>query len=239
MPDTALARVLSSDERWKILDLLMTKRLSAPQISRALGVGVRSIRAHLTELVSAHLVDVFHEKLPSGKQAVVYGTAASARTLGFPPRKYENLSEALIMGLVSSLGEKSARLVLHDIGLKLGEQMGQSLLVNTDSPVLTMKDYGELVVKRFLSTQDTYPRILSEKSTEIVYEEFNCPFQELATKMPGLMCDVLDAAVHEGLDRALSVKTTRLGCRGHGDVACRFSVVPRVQAAGGSGARVL
>jgi predicted ArsR family transcriptional regulator len=226
LPDTLLAKALSSQESWKILNLLVAKPLSGPNISGALGISARSAKAHLAELVNAHLVDAVQEELPSGKEEVVYKIAPTARTLVFPPRNYEYLSEALISGLVSSLGEKSARLVLRDIGMRLGEQMGRSLLTNTDSVSLTMKEYGELVVKRLLASEQAYPRIVSQKDSELVYEQFNCPFQELADKMSGLICDVLDESVHDGLDKALNVKTIRLACKAHGDATCRFRVVP-------------
>jgi predicted ArsR family transcriptional regulator len=226
LPDTLLAKALSSEESWKILNLLVAKPLSGPQISRALGISARSAKAHLTELMNAHLLEAAQRELSSGKEDVVYKIASAARTLVFPPRNYEYLSEAIISGLVSSLGEKSARLVLRDIGLKLGEQMGHSLLANTDSTALTMKEYGELVVKHLLASERTYPRIVSQKDSELVYEQLNCPFQELADKMPGLVCDVLDESIHDGLDKALNVKSIRLGCKAHGDTTCRFRVLP-------------
>lgn len=226
MPDTLLAQALSSDERWRILDLLMTRQLSESQVSKILGIRRRVVKAHLAELARVHLVDVVSEKGPSGRTAVVYRVASSARTLGFPPRNYEQLSEALIAGLASSLGEKSAKMILRDIGQKVGEEMGKSLLTNANSETLTMKEYGDLFVNGLMAAQHTYPRILHQGSSEIVYEQFNCPFQELADKMPGLICDVLDEAVHGGLDNALGVKSTKLSCRGHGAPTCRFRVVP-------------
>lgn len=226
MAETTLARAFTSEVRWKILDLLMANQLTESQIGKALGITVRAVKANIIELVNARLVEVQHEKLRSGREVVVYRIASSSRTLGFPPRSYDYLSEALINGLVSSLGVKSARVVLRDIGFKLGVEMGRSLLANTDSKTLTMKEYGNLLIRDLLAAQRTYPRILSQKNTEIVYEQFNCPFQELAEKMPGLFCDVLDSAVHQGLDRALGVRTTRYACKGHGDSACRFRVVP-------------
>lgn len=204
----------------------MTNPLSEYQISGALGIGLRSVRKHLRELVNVRLVDVIHRKSASGKETTFYRITPSARTLGFPPRNYEFLSEALITGLISSLGEKGARLVMKDIGLKLGEQMGHALLNDTDSTTLNMKEYGEFVIKGFLAAQSAYPQILNQNRSEILYEQFNCPFQELAARMPKMVCDVLDSAVHEGLDRALGVRTTRISCKGHGDDGCRFRVVP-------------
>ena len=230
MPNVVLARAFSSEDRWKVLDLLMTGDLSESQIRRALGLNAPSLRGHLEELVNARLVEVHRRKLPSGREEAVYRIARSAQSLVFPPRKYEGLSEALIEGLISSLGEESARLVIRDIGLKLGERVGHSLLANTASTELSMDGYAELVVGGLLRSQGAYPRVVSRKGSELVYEQYNCQFQELAAKMPGLMCDVMDEAVHEGLDRALKVKTTRLTCMGHGDVGCRFRVVPRNRA---------
>jgi hypothetical protein len=165
--------------------------------------------------------------LPTGKEATVYRATSLTKTLGFPPRNYEQLSEVLITGLVASLGDKSAKMVLRDIGLRVGEQLGRSLLADTDSTQLTMDDYTELVVKGLLVTQKAYPRLLRQKDSEVTYEQFNCLHEELACRMPRLVCDVLDEAVHDGLDRALKMKTTRLTCKGHGDASCRFRVVPQ------------
>ena len=163
MPNTSLARALSSEARWNILNLLMARPLSESQIRKALGASARSVGDNLAELVSARLLEVLHEKLPSGREAVVYRIAPSAQMVGFPPRSYEGLSEALIRGLISSLGQRNARYVIRDIGLKLGEQMGRSLLTDTDSTTLTMKEYSELFVKRLLAAQNAYPQILSQK----------------------------------------------------------------------------
>ena len=120
----------------------MIRQLSASQISSTLKMNAQSVKTHLAELVGTRLVDVFHEKLPSGREVAVYRIASSARATGFPPRNYEQLSAALITGLVSSLGEKSARTVLYDIGLKVGKKMGESLLDKTGSTTLSMKEYG-------------------------------------------------------------------------------------------------
>jgi len=223
---TLLARALSSEENWRILDLLMTRQLTEPQIRKALGMSAPALDGRLSDLVNARVIDVVHQKAPSGREEMVYQIARSAQALGFPPRSYEELSQALITGLISSLGEKGARLVLRDIGLKIGEQMGRTLLVDTDSTELSMEEYANLVINGLFAAQGAYPRVVSRKASELTFEQFNCPFQELASKMPGLMCDVMDEGVHKGLDRALNVKTTRLSCMGHGDAACRFRVAP-------------
>jgi predicted ArsR family transcriptional regulator len=75
-----------------------------------------------------------------------------------------------------------------------------------------------------LAGMKIYPRVVSVGRGKVVYEERNCLFQELASELPGLVCDVLDEGMHEGLDRKLGVKTTRESCKGHGDPVCRFCV---------------
>lgn len=223
MSDTVIAEALSSDLSWRILDLLMDGESGELDVSEALGVRAASVRTLLGRLVEAGLVIGRRKTLPSGARSTVYSLAGS-RSVGFPPRNYEYLSRALIKSLVESLGEESARIVLHDMAERMGEELGDSFLSQGDGKQLSPSRYADQFVMHLLAGMKIYPRVVSVGRGKVVYEERNCLFQELASELPGLVCDVLDEGMHEGLDRKLGVKTTRESCKGHGDPVCRFCV---------------
>jgi predicted ArsR family transcriptional regulator len=84
---------------------------------------------------------------------------------------------------------------------------------------MTFKEY---FVKEFLAQMGFYPKIVAFGKNHLVYEERNCLFQDLAIKYPGLVCDTLDEAVHEGLHKKLGTSVVRLKCKGHGDPVCMY-----------------
>lgn len=224
MSGMAVAQALSSDVSWKILDMLVAGDSGESRISRLLGIQPKLVRVHLQKLVQAGLVSMLEETRVSGKVTAAYRLTGIEKSVGFPPRKYEFLSEALLKSLVASLGEESARMVLRDIGVRIGEDAGSAVISSAHPSKWDPGAYAEHFVKRFLAEMKTYPRLVSVGPHRVVYEELNCPFQELAIKFPALVCDVLDEAVHEGIDAKLGVKSTRLSCKGHGDPVCRFCV---------------
>lgn len=221
---TTLAQALASGVSWKILDLLITGEKTELEICRSLGLSSRMVRIQLEKLLESGLASVDTRTSPSGEEVRVFSVSLTAKSVGYPPRSYEYLSEALIIGLNDSLGAQSTKIVLRDIGLKMGEGIGRNLISKTDTRVWDPKTYAEFFVKRFLAEMKTYPRLVSTGRRKLAYEQLNCPFQELADKFPGLICDVLDEAIHEGIDRKLGTETTRLACKGHGDATCKFSV---------------
>ena len=223
MVDVPLARSLSSSPSWKILDLLMNEDLQELDIAKSLGAPVKVARRHLSKLERAGLVVVQEKDLPSGKVAV-YSLTRAARSVGYPPRGYQNLSESIIAKLVASMGQDGARMILKDIGMGIGEDIGRNLLSRTSSTKWNPQMYADLFVNHFLAEAGSYPSVRLIGQAKVVYEQSNCLFQELADKMPGLVCDTLDEAVHEGVDKVLGVKTSRLECKGHGDTKCAFCV---------------
>ena len=224
MPEIALAKALSSNLSWKILDLLMHESMQEDKtIAKSLGVPLRIARGQLGRLVEAGLVAV-REKTSSRSKASLYYLSGEAKFLQYPPRGYQHLSEALITNLVESLGQNGARMILKDIGTRIGEDIGRNLISIASSTVWDPQMYADLYVNRFLRQMGTYPALRNIEEGKLVYEQSNCLFQELADKMPGLICDILDEAVHEGVDKALGVTTSRSACKGHGDPSCVFCV---------------
>src|SRR5208283_4999848 len=146
------------------------------------------------------------------------------RSLGYPPRGYQQLCEALVTTLIGSMGQDGARMILRDIGLRIGEDAGRNLISMTGSTSWDPQMYADIFVKKFLTNAGTYPTVRRISESDLEFQQSNCLFQELADKMPGLICDTLDEAVHQGIDNVLGVKTSRLACKGHSDPACVYCV---------------
>jgi predicted ArsR family transcriptional regulator len=224
MSELAVAKALSNELSWKILNLLIGKELSAGEIRKSLRVPVSSIRDPLRKLVDAGMVSERHRKLGSGNGVHAYRLTGVAKSVGFPPRNYLYLSEAMINSLRDSLGEDGAKTLLADIGLRIGEGAARSLVSRTGLTKWDPSTYSKHFVAGFLAEMGCHPEVVKLGTKRLVYHEHNCLFEDLATKYPGLVCDVLDEAVHEGLDKVAGTRTTRLRCRGHGDPVCEYSV---------------
>jgi predicted ArsR family transcriptional regulator len=230
-------RALPSDLAWKILDSLVAKDLTPAEIGDSLGVKARVLGPHLDRLVKAGIVVPQERKLASGRKLQRYGITEARKSVGFPPRRYVELSASLINGIRRSIGEDGARMILRDIGLRIGGDIVQAMSSRFNVREWTPRTYSEYFVNAVLAEMQTQPKILNVGKTKVVYEQLNCPFQELAASNPVLICDVLDEAVHKGVDSNLGAsRTTRLKCKGHGDSTCRYLVQWRV---GGRNAKTM
>ena len=224
MSELVVAKALSDELSWKILNLLVGRELSATEIRKHLRVPAATIRGSLKQLIGAGMVAV-QTKLAASRETVrTFRLTGIARSVGFPPRNYLYLSESIINSLRASLGEEGARTVLRDIGIRLGEGAAQTLVSRTGRTRWDPPTYSKHFVAGFLSEMGFNPQIIKLGKKGLVYCERNCLFEDLATKYPGLVCDVLDRAVHEGMDKMAGTRTTRLRCKGHGDPVCEYSI---------------
>jgi len=224
MSGLAVAKALSQELSWKILDLLTCSELSSSEIRKSLGASEASVTVQLEKLVDAGMVRVQDRALASRKSGRTYALTRVARSVGFPPRDYLYLSESMINSLRDSLGEDGARMLLQDIGVRIGEGAAQSLVSRTGLTKWDPTTYSKHFVAGILGEMGFQPEVVKLEKRCLVYHERNCLFEDLAVKYPGLVCDVLDRAVHEGVDRMAGTTTTRLRCRGHGDPVCEYSV---------------
>jgi predicted ArsR family transcriptional regulator len=224
LSEVAVAKALSSDVSWKVLTLLMINELGEQEISKRLGIPTRLVKLHMAKLVQVGIVTEQEKTIHSGKVIRTYRISGTAKSIGFPPRNYLYFSEALINSLRKSLGEDSARMLLRDMGIRIGEDVAQALVSRTKLTTWNPNTYAQHFVKWFLAETGFQPKVVRVGRGQVVYQERNCLFEDLAVKYPGLMCDVLDAAVHEGIDKLGGMKTIRLKCKGHGDAVCEYRV---------------
>jgi predicted ArsR family transcriptional regulator len=224
MSELAVARALSHELSWKILDLLTSSELSLAEIRKSLRVPTASLRVQLDRLIEAGMVSVQKQSSTSRKNIPIYRLTRVAKSVGYPPRNYMYLSESIINSLRDSLGEDSARMLLKDIGARIGEGAARSLVSRTGLTKWDPLTYSKHFVAGLLADMGFQPEIVKLAREGLVYNERNCLFEDLAAKYPGLVCDVLDKAVHEGIDKMAGTHTTRIRCRGHGDPVCQYSV---------------
>lgn len=224
MSGLAVAKALSQELGWKILDLLTYRELSLTEIRKSLGAPGASVKVQLERLVDAGMVSVQDRTVGSRKRMRIYALTRVARSVGFPPRDYLYLSESMINSLRDSLGEDGARMLLKDIGVRIGEGAAQALVSRTGLTKWDPPTYSKHFVTGILGEMGFQTEVVKLEKRCLVYHERNCLFEDLAVKYPGLVCDVLDRAVHEGIDRMAGTTTTRLKCRGHGDPVCEYSI---------------
>jgi len=186
-----------------------------------------SVRHHLRYLVEVGLVEeVSREKKKSaGRPGVYYRATGKTVEVSLPRRHYMYLSEALLTELVSFFDEEKVMEFLLTTGIKLGRKFAKDVQSHYD-----IKEWSPEVFKNTFIPELSRLGIVSEvvelNPHEVVFIEYNCPFQELALKYPKLVCDRLDMGFHLGIDEVLgkNVKTEKLKCMGHGDSYCEYAV---------------
>jgi predicted ArsR family transcriptional regulator len=224
MSELAVARALSHELSWKILALLERGELSLTGIRKELRAPTASLRVQLDRLNEAGIVSVRKQLNSSRRNVPIYRLTRAAKSVGYPPRNYMYLSEGMINSLRDSLGEDGARVLLNDIGTRIGEGAVRSLVSRTGLTKWDPSTYAKHFVSGLLADMGFQPDVVKLEREGLIYNERNCLFEDLAVKYPGLVCDVLDKAVHRGIDKMASTKTARIRCKGHGDSVCEYSV---------------
>ena len=223
MPRTVVARALSTELSWRMLELLVAGSRTKKEIGSALAISDRAVSDHLEDLVDAGMVKGV-QPVDGDQDTARFELVQKETSVGFPPRSYQLLSDALIGSLVTSLGEEGAQAVLKDMGLHIGSSLGESIFPAGGTEGKGPKDYESKVVEKFLKDMQTFPRVVASGPRSLTYETRNCLFHELAVKYPGLVCDVLDTAIHDSIDKKAGATSKRLQCVGHGDQVCRYKL---------------
>lgn len=226
LSEVAVAQALSSPISWKILNLLMANELEEREISKSLDIPARLVKLHISKLVQAGIVTERERLSRSARVMQTYRISGTGKSIGFPPRNYLYLTEALINSLRRSLGENGAKVLLRDVGIHMGEEVAETLTSRTKNTTWDPDTYAQHFINGFLTEMGFQPKVVSIGKDHVVYQERNCLFQELAVKYPGLICDILDETVHESINRSLTGggKTIHMKCKGHGDPVCEHRV---------------
>lgn len=232
MPQVTILRekkaydALSSESRLKILKLLNKSPLSVEEIAESMNLQPITIRHHLKSLQDAGFIESYEERKGNvGRPRVLYQIAREPTTVGYPKRRYLNLSKFFIKTLQSVIGSTRSNNLLKKVGENMGTNVIQEIESNHEVKKWTPEAFETFFIKEYLEKAGSEPEIIKTNKNQVVYRVHNCLFLELAVKMPETMCDILHESFHEGVTKAMGgkPKITKLTCRGHGDSYCEHN----------------
>ena len=215
---------LSSRVRLRILEALAIRSMSLPELARELDLNRTTLRYHLAVLQEQGWI---RETSParaqgSGRPAVRYRASPHA-WVGFPERHFELLGEIALRALLESNGPDQTAAVLRAKGTSLGQTMVQGVAARADLKEWSPDAFEQLVLHGLFRDFGVVGAVVARTPVDLTYRVYTCPFLELAEKMPGLVCDAVDAGFHEGIDRSMGdVATAKTACMGHGDAFCEY-----------------
>ncbi len=219
-------QALGSDARVGILHELKLGERGVSDIAKAVGLHPVTIRYHLGILLREGLI----EQVPSRREGVVgrppalFKLSTHAAVEGYPPRRYEMLSE-ILLGLISKvLDRKDRDEALRGAGRRTGQQLVEAIQAQANVPVWNPENFVEFYVKGAMKRMGIDAEVLTVQENLVHYRAYGCPFQELAERRPEEICDNLDIGLHEGITRTMGGGVTfeRLACIGHGDSYCEY-----------------
>ncbi|MEJ2272753.1 MAG: helix-turn-helix domain-containing protein [Candidatus Bathyarchaeota archaeon] len=223
MKDKTAYNALSSESRLKILKLLHKNALSVEEIAKLMDLQPITVRHHLQSLQDAGFIENYEERSGTvGRPRVFYQIAKEPTTVGYPKRRYMNLSNFLIKTLQSLIGTDRTSNVLKRVGENMGINVIKEIESKNDVKSWTPETFSTFFIKEYLEKAGAEPEITTNTDNEIMYRVHNCLFLELAVKMPETMCDVLHESFHDGVSKAMggNAKIIKLTCMGHGDTYC-------------------
>jgi predicted ArsR family transcriptional regulator len=226
MTEVEAYRALSSKSRLDMLKLLYKNQMSVEQIAEKLGLQPITIRHHLQSLVESGFVEAIEERDGSvGRPKIYYKLVKEPPLVSYPKRLYLMLNSSLLNTLRSALGENQVKKILRKTGLDMGENATKRLESEYEIKDWTPRAFQQFFVNDYLEKVGAEPQILEVTDKKIVYRMYNCPFFEMAMKMPDIVCDVLHTSFHEGLIKAMGkdVKLSQLTCMAKGYPCCELS----------------
>jgi predicted ArsR family transcriptional regulator len=187
-----------------------------------------TIRHHLQALMESGIIE-FHEKRSgtAGRPTAYYNVIKKPPSASFPRRQYQSLSESLLNGMIEEFGTNKTKALLRRIGTDMGKLAVKQLESEHSIKSWSPKKYEEYLINEYLDEEGAEPEVLEVTNDKVVYRLHNCLFQELSTKMPEIMCDVLHESFHEGVAKTIGkdVQISRSMCMGHGDPYCEHMCV--------------
>lgn len=232
--DARTFSALGSAVRMRILSSIATREKSIAQIARELGLNRVTLRYHLGYLKNQGLIEEATPAGPRGvgRPATLYRASKHAHVSGFPRRRFELLGQLALEALAQAVGNEKASQYLRMKGAEAGKAMIAELGASAKVERWTPEAFERFVLRGLFRDFGIPIEVLSKSSLSLTYRAFDCPFLELAEKMPGLVCNSLDKGFHSGIDEALGgVRTERLACMGHGDPYCEYRVTWKRRAA--------
>jgi predicted ArsR family transcriptional regulator len=220
-------KALSSDSRWEILNALADEPKDINEIAARIGLKAITVRHHLSSLTQAGLVEPLPKRKGNvGRPTTLYRITGNNIRVSFPQRDYLLLNQIIVGGLPDILGNEATKDVLLRIAVKAGFDFVENLAFENNLERWTLDSFKRLFVEGLLDQMGTKPEVVSISEEELIFQERNCLFFELAKTNPELVCNALDQGFHDGVVKALGpdYEGERLNCMGHGDPYCRYKI---------------
>ena len=228
MNKSKVFKALASDSRWEILNTLAEDPKDINEIADRVGLKAITVRHHLSSLTQAGLVEPLPERRGGvGRPTTIYRITGENVRVSFPHRDYFLLNQMIIGGLPSILGSAATKDVLLRVAVKAGFDFLGNIAYENGLERWTLDSFRRLFVEGLLEKMGTKPEIVSHSENQLIYQEKNCLFFELAKTNPELICNALDQGFHDGVLKALGpdFEGERIKCMGHGDPYCRYKIL--------------
>lgn len=215
---------LGSPVRLRVLEALAIRAMSLPELARELDLNRTTLRYHLAVLQEQGWI---REASPtrahgSGRPPVRYRASPHA-WVGFPERHFELLGEIALRALLESTGADRTTDVLRAKGSAMGQDFARQAAVRAELQEWSPDAFERLILHGLFREFGVIGDVVARTPADLTYRVYTCPFLELAEKLPGLVCDAVDAGFHEGIDRSMGdVATAKTACMGHGDPFCEY-----------------
>ena len=220
-------KALSSESRWNILNALADKPKDINEIADRVGLKPITVRHHLSSLTQAGLVEQLSERKGGvGRPTTIYRITGDNVRVSFPHRDYFLLNQIIVRGLPAILGTEATKDVLLKVAVNAGFNYVENIAFQNGLERWTLDSFRRLFVEGLLGEMGTNPEVVSQSEDELIFQESNCLFFELAKANPELICNALDQGFHDGIIKALGpdFKGERVKCMGHGDQYCRYKI---------------
>jgi predicted ArsR family transcriptional regulator len=220
-------KALSSDSRWDILNALADEPKDINEIADRVGLKPITVRHHLSSLTKAGLVEQLTERKGGvGRPTTIYRITGDNVRVSFPKRDYFLLNQIIVEGLPAILGNETTKDVLLKVAVNAGFDFVENIAFQNGIERWTLDSFRRLFVEGLLGEMGTNPEVVSHSDDELIFQESNCLFFELAKANPELVCNALDQGFHEGIVKALGpdFQGERLKCMGHGDKYCKYLI---------------
>ena len=220
-------KALASDSRWEILNALAEEPKDINEIADHVGLKPITVRHHLSSLTQAGLVEPLPDRKGGvGRPTTIYRITGDNIRVSFPQRDYLLLNQIIVGGLPSILGSEATKDVLLRVAVKAGFDYIENIASENGLERWTLESFRRLFVEGLLGEMGTKPEVVSHSEDELIFQESNCLFFELAKANPELVCNALDQGFHDGVVKALGpdFEGERQKCMGHGDPFCRYKI---------------
>ncbi len=220
----AILKALSTPKKMEIIRLLYSGPMSVEEISEKVSLSPWTTRQYLKELELIGFIQHIEVKGGVGRPKFVYKIAPDAPLIMLPPRNYIELATAMMEFILDYFGERANK-IFEMIGARSAKKLVESL-AKQGLKKMDVKDFKEKVVDQFLKSNVGGVEIVKYDEKRLIYRFYTCPYYELASKFPEIVCEFMEAGFRGELSKMFKegIRYERRACIAHGDPYCEFII---------------